>query len=52
MEIDGIMDRLFKTNNYRYNDPFANELACLFSYRGVNIHPDSLSPDKKPAKNP
>jgi hypothetical protein len=41
------MDRLFKTNNYKYNDPFGNKHTYLFSYWGVDIHPDNLSPDIK-----
>jgi hypothetical protein len=41
------MDRLFKTNNYKYDDPFVNEYTYLFSYGGVDIHPDNLSPYTK-----
>jgi hypothetical protein len=39
------MDRLFKTNSYKYDDPFGNEHTYLFSHGGVNIHPDKLSPN-------
>jgi hypothetical protein len=38
------MDRLFKTNRYIYDDPFGNEHAYLFTYRGADIHPDKLTP--------
>jgi hypothetical protein len=41
------MDRLFKTDIYKYDDPFGNEHAYLFSYGGVDIHPDNLSPNIK-----
>jgi hypothetical protein len=41
------MDGLFRTNNYKYNDALGNEHTYLFSYRGVDIHPDALSPDIK-----
>jgi hypothetical protein len=48
MEIYDTMDRLFKTNNYKYDDPpLGNEHTYLFSYEGVDIHPDSLNPDIK-----
>jgi hypothetical protein len=38
-------DRLFKTNSYKYDDPFGNEYTYLFSPGGVDIHPDKLSPN-------
>jgi hypothetical protein len=38
------MDRLFKTNRYKYDDPFGNEHTYLFSHRGVDIHPENLTP--------
>jgi hypothetical protein len=38
------MDRLFKTNRYKYDDPFGNEHTYLFSHGGVDIHPDNLTP--------
>jgi hypothetical protein len=38
------MDRLFKTNRYKYYDPFGNEQTYLFSHGGVDIHPDNLTP--------
>jgi hypothetical protein len=41
------MDRLFKTNSYKYDDPFGNEHPYLFSYGGVDIHPDNLTPNIK-----
>jgi hypothetical protein len=41
------MDRLFKTKSYKYGDPFGNEYTYIFSYGGVDIHPDNLSPDIK-----
>jgi hypothetical protein len=41
------MDSLFKTNNYKQDDPFSNEHTYLFSYGGVDIHPDTLSPNIK-----
>jgi hypothetical protein len=39
------MDRLFKTNSYKYDDPFGNEHAYLFSHRGLDIQPDNLTPN-------
>jgi hypothetical protein len=39
------MDRLFKTNSYKYDDPFGNEHTYLFSHGGVDIHPDCLTPN-------
>jgi hypothetical protein len=39
------MDRLFKTNSYKYDDPFGNEHIYLFSHGGVDIHPDNLAPN-------
>jgi hypothetical protein len=39
------MDRLFKTNSYKYDDPFGNEHTYLFSHGGVDIHPDNLTPN-------
>jgi hypothetical protein len=39
------MDRLLKTNSYKYDDPFGNEHTYLFSHRGVDIYPDKLSPN-------
>jgi hypothetical protein len=38
-----IMDRLFKTNSYKYDDPFGNEYTYLFSHGGVDIHPYNLT---------
>jgi hypothetical protein len=32
------VDRLFKTNSYKYDDPFGNEHTYLFSHKGVDIH--------------
>jgi hypothetical protein len=34
MEMDEIMDKIFKTMNYKNDDPFGNEHPYLFSYRG------------------
>jgi hypothetical protein len=39
------MDHLFKTNSYKYDDPFGNEHTYLFSHGGVDIHPDNLTPN-------
>jgi hypothetical protein len=39
------MDRLFKTNSYKYDDPFGNEHTYLFYHEGVDIHPDNLTPN-------
>jgi hypothetical protein len=39
------MDHLFKTNSYKYDDPFRNEHTYLFSHGGVYIHPDNLTPN-------
>jgi hypothetical protein len=39
-----MMDRLFKTNRYSYDDPFGNEHTYLFSHGGADIHPDNLAP--------
>jgi hypothetical protein len=36
------MDRLFKTNSYKYDDPFGNEHTYLFFHGGVDIHPENL----------
>jgi hypothetical protein len=41
----GTMDRLFKTNRYKYDNPFGNEHTYLFSYGELDIHPDKLSPN-------
>jgi hypothetical protein len=41
------MDRLFKTNSYKYDDPFGNEHTYLFSYGGIYIHPDNIIPNTK-----
>jgi hypothetical protein len=41
------MGRLFKTHNYKYDDPFGNAHPYLCSHGGVEIHPDSLIPDIK-----
>jgi hypothetical protein len=38
------MDRLFKTNSYKYDDPFGNKHTYVFSRGGVYIHPDNLTP--------
>jgi hypothetical protein len=45
------MGRLFKTNNYKYDDPFSKDHTYLFYYGAVDIHPDNLSRDIKDAKN-
>jgi hypothetical protein len=37
------IDRLFKTNSYKYDDPFGNEHTYLFSHGGVDKHPDNLT---------
>jgi hypothetical protein len=37
------MGRLFKTNSYKYDDPFGNEHTYLFSHGVVDIHPDNLT---------
>jgi hypothetical protein len=39
------MDRLFKTNSYKYDDPFGNEHIYLFSHGGVDIQPYNLTPN-------
>jgi hypothetical protein len=39
------MDRLFKTNSYKYDYPYINEHTYLFSHGGVDIHPDNLTPN-------
>jgi hypothetical protein len=41
------MDRVFKTNSYKYDDPFGNEHTYVFYYGGVDIHPDNLTPTIK-----
>jgi hypothetical protein len=38
------VDRLFKTNSYKYDDTFGNEHTYLFSHGGVYIHPNNLTP--------
>jgi hypothetical protein len=45
IKMEDTMDRLFKTSNYKYDEPFGNEHTHLFSDGGVDIHPDSLSPN-------
>jgi hypothetical protein len=47
VKITDTMDRLFKTNKYKYDDPFGNEHTYLFSHGGVDIHPDNVSPNIK-----
>jgi hypothetical protein len=47
IKLTDTMDRLFKTNSYKYDDPFGNEHTYIFSYGGVDIHPDNLSPNIK-----
>jgi hypothetical protein len=37
------MDRSFKTNSYKYDDPFGNEHTYLFSHGGMHIHQDNLT---------
>jgi hypothetical protein len=39
------IDRLFKINSYKYDDPFGNEHTYLFSHGGVAIYPDNLTPN-------
>jgi hypothetical protein len=41
------MDRLLKTNSYKYDNPFGNENTYLFSHWGVAIHPYNLTPNIK-----
>jgi hypothetical protein len=38
------MDRLLKTNRYKYYYPFGNKHTYLFSHGGVNIHQENLTP--------
>jgi hypothetical protein len=40
----------YKTNKYKYDDPFVNERTYLFSHGGVDIHPENLSPNIKTCK--
>jgi hypothetical protein len=47
IKISKTMDCLFKTNNYKYDSLFCNEHTHLFSYGGVDIHPENLSPNIK-----
>jgi hypothetical protein len=47
INLSNTMDRLFKKKSYKYDDPFGNEHTYLFSYGGVDIHPDTLSPNIK-----
>jgi hypothetical protein len=47
IKISNTMDRLFKINNYKYNDPLGNEHTYTFSYGGADIHPDTLPPNIK-----
>jgi hypothetical protein len=47
VRITDTIDRLFKTNKYKYDDTFGNEQTYLFSYEGVDIHPYNLSPNIK-----
>jgi hypothetical protein len=45
VKITDIMDCLFKTNSYKYDDPFGNEHTYLFCHGGVDIHPVKFSPN-------
>jgi hypothetical protein len=47
VKITDTIDRLFKANKYKYDDPFGNKHTYLFYHRGVDIHPDNLSPNIK-----
>jgi hypothetical protein len=38
---------VYSKKNYKYDDPFGNEHTYLFSYGGVDIHPDNLLQDIK-----
>jgi hypothetical protein len=38
-------DCFFKTNSYKYDDPFGNEHTYLFSHGVVDIHPGNLTPN-------
>jgi hypothetical protein len=38
------MDRLLKTNRYKYDDPFGDEHTYVFSQGGVDIHPYNFTP--------
>jgi hypothetical protein len=45
VKITDTMDHLFKTNKYKYDDPFGNDHTYLFIHGGVDIHPDIFSPN-------
>jgi hypothetical protein len=47
IKMDDTMDRLFKTNNNKYDDHFGIEHTYLFCYGEVDINPNSLCPDIK-----
>jgi hypothetical protein len=38
VKIIDTMDRLFKTNSFKYEDPFRNEHTYLFSHGGIDIN--------------
>jgi hypothetical protein len=45
VKITDTMDRLFKTNSCKYDNPFGNKHTYLFYHGGVDMHPDKLSPN-------
>jgi hypothetical protein len=47
IKITDTMDHLFKTYKNKYDDPFGNEQAHIYSYGGVDIHPENVSPNIK-----
>jgi hypothetical protein len=45
VKITDTIDRLFKTNSSKYDDPFGNEHTYLFCHGEEYIHPDKFSPN-------
>jgi hypothetical protein len=45
VKITYTMDRLFKTNKYKYDDPVGKEQTYMLSHGGVDIHPENVSPN-------
>jgi hypothetical protein len=47
IKLTNTMNRIFKTENYKYDDPFGNEYTYIFSYGEVDILLYNPSPDIK-----
>jgi hypothetical protein len=45
VKISDTIERLFKTDSFKYDDPFGNEHTYLFSHGGEDIHPGKFLPN-------